>query len=432
MIYNPFNAWGRQREVPAAPPSTFRQWYVKNRGRRAMSSRDDILERVRRNQPAWRALPAMPTFDRAAAPIRWSPSARRWRGWAARVAVPPERRCARRVHSARAFREARVICSATPEVRRHAGHRRRCADPAELDDVDVGVVRAVFGVAETGSVWLSEREFGVNALGFLSQHLVVLLDPRAIVADLHRRLPAPRLPRGALRRVHDRPVGDRRHRRRADPRRAGHPHAHRHSRCRAPTPAAPPKQGEPHDLAADLQPVREHGGVDGAGGAAGGRHARRPRLPAPEGARRRRARPARGAGGRDPRLRHAGRDGGQGGDARRLHRAAADRLDRPQHHLPAPARRQERRVQDPGRLDRQHHAGPAPAAAADRVLVRRLLRRRGRLRHAGGGDRRDPHRPRLLAARGVGPLADRQHRAGRLRRARHADHHAWPRCTATT
>ena len=47
------------------------------------------------------------------------------------------------------------------------------------------MVRAVFGVAETGSVWLSEREFIVNALGFLSQHLVVLLDPQAIVVNLH-------------------------------------------------------------------------------------------------------------------------------------------------------------------------------------------------------------------------------------------------------
>jgi L-lactate dehydrogenase complex protein LldF len=32
MVYNPFNAWGRQREVPSSPPSTFRQWYLKNRG----------------------------------------------------------------------------------------------------------------------------------------------------------------------------------------------------------------------------------------------------------------------------------------------------------------------------------------------------------------------------------------------------------------
>ncbi|MEM5317129.1 lactate utilization protein B [Paraburkholderia sp. JHI869] len=31
LLYNPFNAWGKQRELPDAPPSTFRQWYLKNR-----------------------------------------------------------------------------------------------------------------------------------------------------------------------------------------------------------------------------------------------------------------------------------------------------------------------------------------------------------------------------------------------------------------
>jgi L-lactate utilization protein LutB len=31
MMYSRLNAWGRQREVPAAPPHTFRQWYLKNR-----------------------------------------------------------------------------------------------------------------------------------------------------------------------------------------------------------------------------------------------------------------------------------------------------------------------------------------------------------------------------------------------------------------
>ena len=35
MIYNPFNAWGRQREVPSAPAMTFRQWYLKNRSKDA-------------------------------------------------------------------------------------------------------------------------------------------------------------------------------------------------------------------------------------------------------------------------------------------------------------------------------------------------------------------------------------------------------------
>ena len=34
MIYSRLNAWGRQREVPEAPPLTFRQWYLQNRGKK--------------------------------------------------------------------------------------------------------------------------------------------------------------------------------------------------------------------------------------------------------------------------------------------------------------------------------------------------------------------------------------------------------------
>jgi L-lactate dehydrogenase complex protein LldF len=34
MMYSRLNAWGRQREVPAAPQQTFHQWYVAHRGAR--------------------------------------------------------------------------------------------------------------------------------------------------------------------------------------------------------------------------------------------------------------------------------------------------------------------------------------------------------------------------------------------------------------
>lgn len=73
--------------------------------------------------------------------------------------------------------------TATPEAR-SAAPLDVLRAPASLHDVDVGIVRARYGVAETGSVWLSELEYGVNALGYLVQHLVVLLDPRDIVDGL--------------------------------------------------------------------------------------------------------------------------------------------------------------------------------------------------------------------------------------------------------
>ena len=58
------------------------------------------------------------------------------------------------------------------------------ATPRDLEDVHTGVVRARFGVAETGSVFLSDRELGVNTIAYLAQHLVVLLDPAAIIPGI--------------------------------------------------------------------------------------------------------------------------------------------------------------------------------------------------------------------------------------------------------
>ena len=147
-----------------------------------MSSRELILERVRRNQPAALPLPEVPDFTRTVeGPLAAFGSALTRMGGRL-VDAPAQASLDRFIGGL--FPTARVICSATPEV---AGTRaiETVRDPRELEDVDVGVVRAAFGVAETGSVWLSERELIVNALGFLSQHLVVLLDPKDILPDLH-------------------------------------------------------------------------------------------------------------------------------------------------------------------------------------------------------------------------------------------------------
>ena len=59
-------------------------------------------------------------------------------------------------------------------------------DPGSVHDVDIAVLRARFGIAETGSVCFTEAELTVNAVAYLAQHLVVLLDPGEIVTNMHR------------------------------------------------------------------------------------------------------------------------------------------------------------------------------------------------------------------------------------------------------
>jgi len=87
---------------------------------------------------------------------------------------------------------AKVICSTVPEV---TGNRdiAKVGSPHELADVDFAVVRAAFGVAETGSVLLCDTNLHVNAVAYLAQHLIVLLDPAELVVNLHQAYRRPEL-----------------------------------------------------------------------------------------------------------------------------------------------------------------------------------------------------------------------------------------------
>jgi L-lactate dehydrogenase complex protein LldG len=154
-----------------------------------VTSRDAILAAVRANQPTSVRLPAMPVFEPNIGPLveQFQEALVKMGGKLAHFGDGSDLDTL--IKSL--FPDAKVICSSTPEAR---GTRPLDinAAPASLADVDVAVVRAAFGVAETGSVWLSEDELKVNALAYLAQHLVVLLDPARIVGNLHHAYGDPR------------------------------------------------------------------------------------------------------------------------------------------------------------------------------------------------------------------------------------------------
>jgi len=159
------------------------------------NSREQILFAIRANVPREPVeRPQIPVFRRADA-HRKSTFEKHLReaGGAAHDIENPTEALAR---LASLHPTAQVVCSAVSEI---PGTRRAetIRDPHELADVDVGVVRARFGVAESGAVWLTEEDLIVNGLGFLSQHLVVLLDPNEIVADMHEAYARVRLDRTA-------------------------------------------------------------------------------------------------------------------------------------------------------------------------------------------------------------------------------------------
>ncbi|BAO87047.1 LutC/YkgG family protein [Caballeronia cordobensis] len=148
-----------------------------------MTTREAFLSKIRAAQPASRPRPDVPIFPSPGGDpkTRFTTALTAMGGTCVDAASLDD---VQAMIAAR-FPDAKVIASAVAGVE---GNRELSAEtiPASLEDVDVGIVRGRFGVAETGSVWFSEDEYVVNSIGYLAQHLVVLLDPASLVDGLQQ------------------------------------------------------------------------------------------------------------------------------------------------------------------------------------------------------------------------------------------------------
>lgn len=149
-----------------------------------MSSRDDILASIRANLPRVdRPLPHIPLFDDnppASLLSAFKDSLHRMGGVFLDPPISGDILAPVRAKTA----GAKIVCSMVPEIT----GTRDIADLGalrDLADVDFAIVRASFAVAETGSVLLTDADLRVNAVAYLAQHLIVLLDPADIVINLH-------------------------------------------------------------------------------------------------------------------------------------------------------------------------------------------------------------------------------------------------------
>lgn len=147
-----------------------------------MSTKDEILSRIRENTGRRYEMPDL-TLDAITYEDRVSTFADNLKaaGGEAVVLQPGEDVNA-------------VVRRAFPKVRRVASNLAgiTCAtfnpddldDPRELNGTDLSVVRASFGVAENGAVWLP-LNVRFKAVYFISEALVILLDRRELVNNMN-------------------------------------------------------------------------------------------------------------------------------------------------------------------------------------------------------------------------------------------------------
>lgn len=146
------------------------------------SLRSSILDAVRKNQPASRPMPEIPRFHANAPGDRvalFSEGVARMAG-----VVIAEDVGDMDLFLRKRYPDAKVICSAIPE---YEGTMTPSSlnHWSEASKIDVCVLRSPMGVAETGSILLSDVELQVHTIAFLAHDLVVLIDPKEIVENIH-------------------------------------------------------------------------------------------------------------------------------------------------------------------------------------------------------------------------------------------------------
>lgn len=81
---------------------------------------------------------------------------------------------------------ARKVLSLVPGVAQANIDPAGVPDPHTVEDVDVTVVQAAFGVAENAAVWIAIDRVADRAALFLCQHLIVLLTADSLVDNMHQ------------------------------------------------------------------------------------------------------------------------------------------------------------------------------------------------------------------------------------------------------
>ncbi len=83
------------------------------------------------------------------------------------------------------FNEGQRIISTLPELASVAEIGWQNQDPHTLENVELNILRAQFGVAENAALWLTEAQLGQRVAPFITQNLAVVIDKNNLVATMH-------------------------------------------------------------------------------------------------------------------------------------------------------------------------------------------------------------------------------------------------------
>lgn len=148
-----------------------------------MDSRANILQAIARNQPASTPLP-----DIADIAVVDYDSVEKFKGTLEGIGgqvieIESVQEITSYVQTY--FLEDQRIISTLPELSSVAETNWLHDDPHSLENVELCILEAQFGVAENGALWLTEAQMGQRVAPFITQNLAVIVRKSDLVPTMH-------------------------------------------------------------------------------------------------------------------------------------------------------------------------------------------------------------------------------------------------------
>lgn len=144
-----------------------------------MTSREKILVSIAINKPSLTTLPNVPIFEGDGSIERFKTVLESIGGRAIEIASKADCQAVIDAHYSELKNVASNIVKASVEVNLDTTKEI-------LEQVDLAVIQGEMGVAENGTIWVPESNMINRALPFITQHLVLVLDKKNIVANMQQ------------------------------------------------------------------------------------------------------------------------------------------------------------------------------------------------------------------------------------------------------
>jgi len=147
-----------------------------------MDSREQIFERLKKNQPPSARLPDMPKQENSSSDLvqKFIRALGNIGGTAIEAANWDEIVSHLRAH----FSQSSRWISTIPELGNPKMYTEFGKDPRQLESVSLSILEGHFAVAENGAVWITEENMGDRVLPFICEHLVLVIDSDNVVPTM--------------------------------------------------------------------------------------------------------------------------------------------------------------------------------------------------------------------------------------------------------